>query len=655
MTSGDRLPPRRPPRAAITAGLPRLTRWYTPRPMLRRPLVLAAALAACAAAPPARSGAASSTSEPEAPRRQVVYTLEIPAPNEQWVHLSMTVARPRGLRSTVAMPAWTPGSYLVRDHARHVDNLRAEDLSGRPLPVTRVDKQSWRVDHGLKGFRVRYRVFADDPGVRTSHVDDRHATLNGTSIFLYLVGETSRPARVDHTLPGKWQAHSALEPASTANALLAPDYDTLVDAPLVLGTPELRSFTVAGARIELVFDAPAGSNADTARIAADLQKIVAAFADMMGGLPLARYVFLLVADDTGDGGLEHANSTLMRVPRDMFSGPDGYRRVNHLAAHEFFHLWNAKRLRDADLLPYDYRGEDYTRLLWFHEGFTETMEQQALLRARLLVDADYLKDLATGWTGYLKHPGRNHSPLTELSHDAWTKAYKPSPSHGNTVISYYEKGHYLGVCLDLELRLRSAEHGHKGSLTGLFRRLMASHGARGKGLRKADIVAAASAEAGEPMDDFFARHVDGAAELPLPELLTKIGVRVTSEAGSKPYSGLVLDPDRGIKNIEPGSPAAAAGLMLGDELVAVAGMRVRTGDDAIARLGERPPGERVELAVFRGARLELRSLTLAPDPHRSFRFELAPDAALSPQTLGLRRAWLQTDTVANTPANTPAP
>ncbi len=609
--------------------------------MLRRPLVLAAALAACAAAPPAAGPLA--TSSAAAPRRQVAYTLEIPSPTEQWVHVSMTVARPKGLRSQVAMPAWTPGSYLVRDHARHVDGLRAEDLAGRPLPVTRVDKQTWRIDHGLQGFRVRYRVFADEPGVRTSHVDDRHATLNGTSLFLYLVGETKRPARVELTLPAGWQAHSALDPDPAAAGVArfsAPDYDALVDAPFVLGAPELRSFTVAGARIELVFDAAAGSNADTARIAANLQKIVTAFADMMGGLPLRRYVFLLVADDTGDGGLEHANSTLMRVPRDMFSGPDGYTRVDHLAAHEFFHLWNAKRLRDADLLPYDYRGEDYTRLLWFHEGFTETMEQQALLRAGLLAPDIYLRDLASSWTAYLRKPGRNHSPLTELSHDAWIKAYKPSPSHGNTVISYYEKGHYLGLCLDLELRLRSAQHGHKGSLTGLFRRLMQSHGAPPRGLTQADIIAAASAEAGEPMHEFFARHVDAAAELPLPDLLAKIGVRVTSEAPGKAHSGLVLEPERTVKNIEPGSPAAAAGLMLGDELVAVAGLRVRTGDEALARLGERAPGERVELALFRGGRLERRSLTLAADPHRSFRFELAPDAALTPQTLGLRRAWL---------------
>ncbi len=609
--------------------------------MTRLPLVLAAALAACAAAPPTPTTRAAPTRE--ATRREVHYTLEIPAPAQQWVHVSMTVAQPRGARSQIAMPAWTPGSYLVRDHARHVDGLRAEDLAGKPLQVQRVDKQTWRVEHGRRGFRVHYRVFADEPGVRTSFVDDRHASLNGTSIFMYLVGQTSRPARVDVTLPKGWQAHSALDPAATATAgaahFSAVDYDTLVDSPLLLGNPELRSFDVAGTRFELVFLAPAGSNADLTRITADLRKIVTTFATMMGGLPLRRYVFLVLADEVSDGGLEHAASTLLRVQRDMFFEPAGYRRLANLAAHEFFHLWNVKRIRDAALTPYDYRGETYTRLLWFHEGFTETLEQQALVRAGIVPPDVYLRELGEAWTAYLRKPGRNHTPLAEISQTAWTGLYKPSPSHGNTLVSYYEKGHLLGTCLDLELRLRSAANGRQGSLLGVFRRLMASHG-HGKGLVHADILAAASAEAGAPMDDFFRTYIDGTAELPLPASLARIGIKVTVDAASKPWSGLVLAADPTVKNIEPGSPAAAAGLMLGDELLAVAGRRVRTSDEASARLGERKPGERIELAVFRDARLELRSVTLAADPHRTHRFELAADTTVTPQIRGLRDAWL---------------
>ena len=201
---------------------------------------------------------------------------------------------------------------------------------------------------------------------------------------------------------------------------------------------------------------------------------------------------------------------------------------------------------------------------------------------------------------------------------------------------------------DLELRLRASQHDRQGSLAGLFRRLMVSHGQTGKGLTQADIIAAASAEACEPMDAFFARHVDGRDELPLPELLARVGVQVVSEATPRAYSGLVLAPDRIVRNIEPGSPAEIAGLMLGDEVIAVAGRRVRTGDEAQARLAERKAGEKLEVAVFRGGRLELRPLTLVSDPHRIHRFELAAAATLLPATLAARQAWLARDAPAET-------
>ncbi len=623
--------------------------------MARPPLLLAATLAACVTAGTAPAAGAAATTPPAATtaapsarvaRRAVHYRLEIPEPATQWVHVTLTVPKPRGLKTSLAMPAWTPGSYLVRDFARHVDELRAEDLQGRPLAVTRVDKQTWRIDHGLNGFRVRYRVFAAEAGVRTNFVDDRHAILNGAGVFLYLVGETGRAADVEVSLPGGWQAHTALAalPGTAGTARFsAPDYDALVDAPMALGTPEVHAFTVGGARVELVFNAPAGSNAEPARVAADLQRVVEAFARMMGGLPFDRYVFLVVADEQGDGGLEHATSTLMRVPRDMFGDATGYRRIANLGAHEFFHVWNVKRIRDAALMPYNYAGETYSRLLWFHEGFTETMEQLALLRAGLVGGDEWLRELAASWTAYVRRPGRNHIPLPELSFDAWVKAYKPAASHGNTLVSYYEKGYLLGVCLDLELRLRSAKHGHAGSLVGLFRRLMASHGAKGKGITYADIIAAATAEAGEPMDAFFTRHVDGTDELPLPALLAQIGVTVTNTSPSRAYSGLVLESTRIIKNVEPGSPAALAGLMLGDEVIAVGDLRVRTSEEALARLGERKPGDELEVAVFRAGRLERRELTVTADPHRIWRFDRTADATLRPEVLGLRRAWLARD------------
>lgn len=634
------IPKRAPARAAPARGFA-----YTAGPMrLRRlSLLLAAALAgACttaAAAPP------PAVRTPREQRRLVRYEVAIPDPAQRWLELTMTVERPSGLRSDLALPAWIPGSYLVRDFARSLDGPAVTALDGRPLPLERLDKQTWRVRHGGKPFIARWRVYADEPGVRTNNVDDRHATLNGAGLFLYLVGETDRPAELRFTrLPTGWTAHGAL-PSAGPLTFRAASYDALVDAPFELGAPVVHAWDESGARIELVFSAPGGSNADPERIARDLKPVVRAFAREMGGLPTARYVFLLLADERSDGGLEHADSTLMRVQRDMFVDDLAYRRVVHLAAHEFFHLWNVKRLRDAALVPYDYSRENYSRLLWFHEGLTETVENQVLVRAGVTSPTEYLRELAGAWTSYLQRPGRNHAPLSQLSVEAWIKQYKPSPAHHTTYVSYYEKGHLLGVCLDLELRLRS---GGRGSLVGLFRRLMTSHGARGRGIAPADIVDAASAEAGGDMSEFFRRYVDGTEELPLPELLTRVGVDVVAapawEGEPSPlvarrrrsYSGITFN-GADVTHVAPRSPAEQAGLMPGDEVIAVDGRRVR-GPEPAERLADHAPGAAVEIAFFRAGRLERRSLTIAEDPRKFYRF--TPAATPRPDARAVRDGWL---------------
>lgn len=620
---------------------------YTAGPMrlgLRLPLLLAAVLAgACTTA--AAAAPAPAVRSPREQRRLVRYEVAIPDPAQRWLELTMTVERPGGLRSDLALPSWIPGSYLVRDFARNLDGPAVSALDGRALPLERLDKQTWRVRHGGKAFIARYRVYADEPGVRTSNVDDRHATLNGAGLFLYLVGETDRPAELRFTrLPTGWTAHGAL-PSAGPLTFRAATYDVLVDSPIELGTPVVHAWEESGAKIELVFSAPGGSNADPERIARELKPVVAAFAREMGGLPTERYVFLLIADERSDGGLEHGDSTLMRVQRDMFVDDQGYRRVVHLAAHEFFHLWNVKRLRDAALVPYDYSRENYSNLLWFHEGLTETVENLVLVRAGYTAPTDYLRELAGAWTSYLQRPGRNHAPLSQVSVEAWIKQYKPSPAHHTTSISYYEKGHLLGVCLDLELRLRS---GGRGSLLGVFRRLMASHGERGRGITPGDIVAAASAEAGEDVSEFFRRYVDGTDELPLPELLTRVGVDVVAaspwEGEPSPvvarrrrsYTGITFG-DTGVTSVAPRSPGEQAGLMPGDEVIAVGGRRVR-GQESADRLADHAPGTAVEIAFFRAGRLERRTLTIAEDPRKIYRF--TPAAAPPPVVRAIRDGWL---------------
>lgn len=573
----------------------------------------------------------------------VSYHVSIPTPTTRYVHVHLEVGEARGKATQVAMPAWAPGSYLIRDFGKQVYDVEATTLDGAALPVIRDDKQTWSITNARKGFALDYRVFADELSVRTSYVDDRFALLNGSSVFMYVVGETARPAKLELTPPPDWPVHTALEQSSAQPwTYAASSYDELVDSPLLLGAAQVQEFVVAGKPLEFVLVAPAGSNADLERIAADTELVVRSFARSLNGLPFDRYSFLMVADPIGGGGLEHHDSTALIVDPWIFSKPSGYAQVQRLVAHEFFHLWNVKRIHDEVLGPFDYARETYSELLWFHEGFTETMETRALLRAGLVTPAQYLEQLSSGWTNYLRKPGRNHTPIASLSREAWIKAYKPEANHGEVTVSYYEKGNLIGVCLDLSLRLRARANHTNGSLEGLFRRLWARRDpvTGSAAININDIVAAASAEAGEDMRWFFDRYVYGTQELPLPALLEQAGFVVEfgdADGREAVWSG--MGGYQSVNAIEPGSPAASAGLMLGDEIIAIEGSRVSDVGQANERLRDLGVGATASVSLFRGQRLETRALTTAADPHAHVGFT-QPEQAGDLELARLRELWL---------------
>jgi predicted metalloprotease with PDZ domain len=591
----------------------------------------------------------ASPAQGRAPAAPVEYRVSIPVPTRQWIEVDLFV--PPGRRErTLALPAWTPGSYLVRDFARHVWDVEATAPDGAPLPVRRVDKQTWSVSGTRRGAKVRYRVFADELSVRTSHVDDLHATLNGASVFLYLVGDEDRPHLVRIDAPAGWETHTVL-PRDGDGRFAATSYEHLVDAPFELGSPKVHHFTVNGTRIEWVLTRLGPAALDEQRATADVQRVVAAFARMLGGLPFARYVFFVTLADRGGGGLEHADCTMLQVARDQFASEKGYLSAARLVAHEFFHAWNVKRIRDRALVHLDWRGETYSRLLWFHEGVTSTMEEVSLLRAGLLSRAAYLDALAEALTRYRRLPGRNREPLAQVSADAWVKQYKPAANHSVDTVSYYDKGALVGVALDLELRRRSLARGGEGSLPGLFRRLL-GRPRLAEGITAADLVAAASAEAGEDMAWFFRDYVEGTRELELEPLLAAFGVRsrwhapweetkgdAVAAARRRPWAGWELDGAT-VKALRPQGPAAAAGMMIGDRLLGLAGRAV--GDDPAPRLAELAVGETAELVLSRRGRVLTLRLHVAENPDRNLALELVPDAELDATTRRLRDTWLET-------------
>lgn len=590
---------------------------------------------------------------PDPPSHQLEVQIDVPA-------------LPHLAAADVVFPAWAPGSYLVRDFVRHVYGLQITDANGRPLPHQRLDKQRWQIATGGRAFRVRYRVFAFETSVRTSFLDESHAYWNGTSVFFYVDGEKQRPCRVIVAPPNRtWAVATALPPVrGRNNTFEATDFDQLVDSPFEVGTHTLTRFRTGGSLFELALYGR--TNADPQRLLQILRRVVEATGAMFGdgGFPFERYLFIVHALPVGSGGLEHKASVTMDIAGMSFEDEAGYQRFADLAAHEFFHVWNVKRIRDTVLGPFDYTRENYTRLLWLHEGFTDYLANVIILRAGVTRESDFWKWLADDWPKYANRPGRNVTPLSELSFEAWIKLYKPAENHINASVSYYEKGLWAGLALDLMLRQRTG--GARG-LPDLFRRLWELYARHDQPITEADVRAATTALAGRPMDDFFERYIHGTDELPVLALLRQAGLLVHERADWEPedttpaarrnvdqrasngrdplkdqrqraWTGIALVPEKtAIKNVVPDSPAARAGLTFNDEIIAVDGYRVGASTFA-KRVADHRPGETCRITFFRRELLQEVTLTLVENPER--KLTVKPDPAAKGLALAVRKGWL---------------
>ena len=585
------------------------------------------------------------------------YRVAMPDPGSHEFHLEMQVpALPERATAELVFPAWAPGSYLVRDFVRHLYGLAITDERGKPLPHERLDKQRWRVSSGGRAFRVRYRVFAFEQSVRTSFLDSSHGYWNGTSLFFYVDGELERPCEVAVQRPPRtrWHIDTALVGvAGRPDHYRAASFDELVDSPFEVGEHARSTFTAGGTRFDVALYGR--HNADATRLRQILRRVVLATAQMFGGgFPFRRYLFIIHALPIGSGGLEHRASVTMDIAGLSFEDDGGYQRFADLAAHEFFHAWNVKRIRDTVLGPFDYTRENYTRLLWFHEGFTDYLANLIILRAGVIDQKRFWRFIAEDWPKYAGRPGRNQTPLDELSFEAWIKLYKPAENHINRTVSYYEKGLWAGMALDLILRGKS--RGRRG-LPELFARLWTDFGRHDRPITERDVRAAATQVARAPMDAFFRRYIHGTDELPLLALLRTAGLAVSERSewaleADKPaderdrvrarrlraWTGIALHPDRlAVRNVVPDSPAWRAGLTFGDEIVAVDGQRVTPASFA-KRIGDRDPGDRCSVTYFRRDQLQTATLTLVESPER--KLLVKPDPAAKKEALAIRRGWL---------------
>jgi predicted metalloprotease with PDZ domain len=535
------------------------------------------------------------------------YTVRLAAPHLHLIEVEMELEAVDG-RLELEMASWTPGSYLMREFPRLVQELAAEDVAGRPLAVEKLTKNRWQVEVAQAGtLRFRYRVHAHELTVRTSHFDTSHATLNGASVFLHAPALRHEPVELRIEAPTGWRATTALAGGGTPDTFRAAGFDELVDSPVEVGTHELIEFEASG--LPHAYAVWGRGNAPRERLVEDTQRIIAAAAEMFGGLPYERYLFLLHLVPGAYGGLEHRDSTHLIADRWTFRGRD-YERFLGLVAHEFFHLWNGKRIRPAAFDTPDLTREAYTRELWVVEGITTYYTDLLLRRAGLITAERYLERLAERVTRYRSLPGRHVQSLEESSFDTWIKFYRPDENTPNAQISYYQKGALLALMLDLRIR---RARGGEASLDDVMRALWERYGRRDAGFPEGTVQALVEETAGEPLDGLFEAALRGTAELPLEEALELAGVELEMgprECGARQPVVSAVESRLGartrddgagrllVTHVLHGAPASEAGLEAGDELVALDGLRCRPAE-INHRLEELAEDAEVEVVVFR--------------------------------------------------------
>ncbi len=497
--------------------------------------------------------------------------------------VQLVVARPAA-NQRVSLPAWIPGSYLIREFARHLQPLHATQ-GGAAVPCRQLDKATWEIDcDPRRSLTLSYEVYAFDPSVRTAWLGDARGFFNGTSLLMRVHGQEDAAHELTVRAPAgqrDWRLATAMTPvkvdARGFGRYRADGYDELVDHPVEMGAFWQGEFRVSGVPHRVVVSG-ATAAFDGARLLRDAQQVCEAavrFWHGSGKPPFDRYVFMLNTIDDGYGGLEHRASTaLICGRRDLprHDSPasaarvgDGYVTLLGLISHEYFHAWNVKRLRPAEFKRYDYQSENHTRLLWFFEGFTSYYDDLLLRRAGLLDDAAYLKLLTTTVNQVLQAPGRQVQSVAQASFDAWLRYYRPDENTPNSTISYYTKGALVALCFDLTLRQEG-----RTTLDDVMRALWRR--CRGGPMTERDFADTVADLAGRRLDREIADWVHGTEELPLKTLLLAHGIQVLDEASQLAQTlGVRLADGDGIrlKMVLDGSSAAQAGMAAGDEWLGV--------------------------------------------------------------------------------------
>ncbi len=571
---------------------------------------------------------------------QIRYSVVPSNPEAHLFEVRCTVDNPAPRGQQFSLPAWIPGSYLMREFAKHVVRIRAQ--TGRKLlRMVKLDKSTWQVEPCETPVTVTMQVYAWDLSVRGAHLDQTHGFFNGPAVFLRVDGREREPVEVE-LLPPKgakyrnWRVATAM-PRKNARPYLfgtyqAGDYEELLDHPVEMGNFDLGTFKAGGVAHDIVITGR--HRGDMKRLMKDLKTLcetqIAFFATPA---PMDRYVFLITAVGDGYGGLEHRASTALLCARNDLplagagQPSGGYRTFLGLASHEYFHTWNVKRIKPAAFTPYDLERENYTTLLWAFEGFTSYYDDLMLVRAGLMSRSTYLDTIGRNITSLLRVAGRKKQTVAESSFDAWIKYYRSDENTPNAGVSYYLKGSLIALSLDLLIR---AQTGGRRSLDDVMRALWKRYGLKGVGVPEDGIEVLADQVTGLKLKRFFELAVRSTSDLPLQKLLATVGIEMQQRpprsgvdrrdqisrkqrlASRGVAIGVRTGNDGGeikLTQVFEGGAAQKAGLAAGDIVIAIDGLRV-TPENIDAHLGRYSPGDVVPVHAFRRDEMHELQLTL---------------------------------------------
>lgn len=596
------------------------------------------------------------------------YTVTLSNPHAHTFKVTLEISQPDKNGQIISLPAWIPGSYMIRDFAKNITEIHAT-ANDQPLTLTKLDKSTWQAEPVEQALRIEYEVYAWDLSVRTAHFDMTHAFFNGTSLFLMPHSFEHESCVVELVAPSdakysNWHVTTTLGAKEINPAgfglYQANDYDDLIDHPVEIGTQSEFSFTVENIQHSMALTGIQA--ADTERLKTDLGKICQTHCTMFGELPgINEYKFLVMVTGDGYGGLEHRSSTSLLCSRNdlpLKTQPEDpeekYRNFLGLCSHEYFHTWNVKRIKPESFMPYDLTTETYTRQLWAFEGITSYYDELALVRSGVISLNSYLELLGQNITRVLRGKGRFKQSIAESSFEAWTRFYKQDESAPNNIVSYYVKGGLLALCLDLTIRNHSND---EKSLDDVMRYLWNNYGKVLIGVPEGEIEKICSKVSGHNLTNFFAHYLYGTDELPLEKLLSEFGIKYTLRAttsvedkGGKPsatnqitspvsFGARFADDNRGAKIMQTfnNESAELAGLSAGDVVIAI--NRIQVNKSTIESLiSNYSSGDELEVHAFR--RDELMTFTLKLTAAEMTTCYLEADDTTDETIISKRNNWL---------------